>query len=60
MFLDSFFSHEANMSFPSTFLSLEEDFVERKMAINNAIHDILQQNGESAGLCAIAVRRARV
>lgn len=48
------------MSFPSTFLSLEEDFVERKMAINNAIHDILQQNGVVSCLFSAVVCLARV
>ncbi|KUF97789.1 hypothetical protein AM588_10009794 [Phytophthora nicotianae] len=38
--------------FPAEFLSLEADFVDSKMAINNSISDILRGGGEIAATCA--------
>jgi hypothetical protein len=38
--------HLATMAdFPAEFLSLEADFVDSKMAINNSINDILRGGG---------------
>lgn len=40
----------AAAEFPAAFRSLEEDFVESKMAINNSVADLLRNDGARA-LC---------
>ncbi|GLE04395.1 hypothetical protein PINS_up013337 [Pythium insidiosum] len=48
---------DAVVAFPAEFCSLEEDFVESKMAINNSINDILD---EGASPTAIQMAQAHV